>query len=150
MADRSYDPHPPVGFHFSVQFGLDGAKRGDCRFRDVSGLAAEISTEEVAEGGENRFSHRLPGRVKYSNLVLRRGLVSDSKVIDWIRDAVENFVFAPTTIQVLLLGEDHQPLMSWGFANAYPVKWSASDLKAQENSIVIETLELAYQYFRKV
>ena len=83
--------YPPVGFHFRVEFILDGTVESDTRFQEVSGLSAELGTEEVVEGGENRFSHRLPTRAKYSNLTLKRGLLTESGLIDWCRNAIENF-----------------------------------------------------------
>jgi phage tail-like protein len=143
--------YPPVGFHFRVEFSLDGLGENDTRFQEVSGLAAELGIEEVTEGGENRFSHRLPTRAKYSNLVLKRGLVTDSKVIKWCRDAIENFVFEPATVNVTLLNESHEPLAeTYSFIRAWPVKWAVSDFKAQENAVVMETLELSYNYFTRI
>ena len=143
--------YPPVGFHFIVHFGFLDFKSDDTRFQEVSGLNAELGIEEVSEGGENRFSHRLPARGKYSNLILKRGLLTDSKLIEWCKNAIENFEFKPATVDVILLNEDGQPVGdSYSFINAWPVKWSVSDFKAQENSIVVETLELAYSYFHRV
>lgn len=146
------DLYPPVGFHFRVDFvGLSdvhGQKR-EARFQEVSGFGKELGIEEYKEGGENRFSHRLPSPAKYANLVLKRGILKDSKLISWCFDAIDNFIFSPTDINVTLLNDQHQAIVSWNFAGAYPVKWSTTDLKAQENSLVIETLELAYQYYKK-
>ncbi len=143
--------YPPVGFHFRVEFDLDGLTDADTRFQEVSGLAAELGIEEVVEGGENRFSHRLPTRAKYSNLILKRGLLTDSQLIQWCRDAIEHFEFAPTTVNVTLLNELHKPVSeTLSFIRAWPVKWSVSDFKAQENAIVVETLELAYNYFARI
>lgn len=143
--------YPPVGFHFRVEFTLDGVQDGDMRFQEVSGLSAELGIEEVAEGGENRFSHRLPTRTKYSNLILKRGLLTDSRLIDWCIDAIENFDFEPTTVNVTLLNEKHEPVAeSYSFVRTWPVKWAVSDFKAQDNSIVVETLELAYNYFSRI
>lgn len=45
---------PPVGFHFRVEFELEDAREKDTRFQEVSGLLAEVGTEEIPEGGENR------------------------------------------------------------------------------------------------
>jgi phage tail-like protein len=142
------DYFPPVGFHFSVKFGFVNDDDFDCKFQEVSGISAEMGYEELVEGGENRFSHRLPTRGKYSNLVLKRGLLTDSSIIDWCRDGIENFQFEPTMVNVTLLDEEHNPLGdTYDFINAWPVKWSVTDFKAMENSIVVESLELAYQYF---
>ncbi len=151
MGDAMADYYPPVGFHFKVEFSLSGAKDGDVRFQEVSGLTAELGVEEVAEGGENRFAHRLPTRAKYSNLVLKRGLMTDSALIDWCKSAISGFTFKPTTVNVTLLNENHKPVGgAFSFVRAWPVKWSVSDFKAQENGIVVETLELAYNYFSRI
>ncbi len=141
---------PPVGFHFRVRIGNLPADSSDARFQEISGFNLELGTEELVEGGENRFSHRLPSRGKFSNLVLKRGLFKDSTLVSWCKDAIENFEFKPTTVDVELLNEKHEPVgFKHSFVNAYPVKWSISDHKAQDNSIVVETLELAYQYFTR-
>lgn len=141
--------YPPVAFHFRVEIGLTGLPENDSRFKEVSGLSRELGVEQVAEGGENRFEHRLPSRGKFGNLVLKRGLLTDSGVIDWVVDAVENFIFEPADVLVSLLNEEHEPLAAWSFTGAWPVKWSVSDLKSTENNVVVETLEFAYRYFTK-
>ena len=138
--------YPPVGFHFAVRFSGVGGD-GDTDFQEVSGLTAEITVEELTVGGENRFTYRLPNRAKYSNLILKRGMLKDSKLISWLTDAIEHFKFKPADLKVDLLNEDNQVLTSWNFIQAYPVKWAVSDFKAMENSLVVETVELAYQYF---
>jgi phage tail-like protein len=74
-------------------------------------------------------------------------MLKDSKLVAWITDAIENFKFEPRDVTVHLLDSENHPLSSWNFVKAYPVKWVTSDLKAQDNSIVVETIELVYQYF---
>jgi phage tail-like protein len=141
--------YPPVGFHFKVEFQGITSAEADARFQEVAGLGAEITTEELSVGGENRFVYRLPTKAKYGNLVLKRGMLKDSGLIKWFKDAIEDFEFRPADVNVHLLDENHQISLSWKFIQAYPVKWLVSDLKAQESSLLVETIELAYQYFRK-
>jgi phage tail-like protein len=76
-------------------------------------------------------------------------MLTDSGLIKWFVDAIENFEFTPSTVAVKLLDHNHEPLVTWNFIKAWPVKWTVSDFKATENSIVVETIELAYQYFRR-
>lgn len=143
--------YPPVGFHFRVHFDLDGLRDQDTRFQEVTGLSAELGVEEVAEGGENRFSHRLPTRGRYTNLALKRGLLVGSGLVQWCKDAIENQIFDPVTVDVTLLNDAHEPLGdTYSYQRCWPVKWAVSDYKAQENAIVIETLELAYSFYRRV
>jgi phage tail-like protein len=138
--------YPPVGFHFRVEF-LNIGNDNDVRFQSVSGLSVEYDAEAFKEGGENRFEHKLPVRTKYPDLSLKRGMLTDSKVISWCVDALQNRVFQPAQVNVTLLNENHEPLKTWKVFNAWPRKWQVSDLNAQENSVVIETLELSYSYF---
>lgn len=149
--------YPPTGFHFKVEFnGVSGmGDDKEQRFQEVSGLSFEVETEELAEGGENRFVYKLPKRAKYPNLVLKRGLVTKSPFLDWFKSAMHTYFtvplyeFKPADLVVSLLDEADKPIAVWNIVQAYPLKWSCSDLKASENSILIETLELAYQYFER-
>lgn len=139
--------YPPVGFHFLVEFEGLGSQEKDHQFQSVAGLSVDIETEEIAEGGENRFKHKLPVKTKYPNLTLKRGILIDSAVIDWCRDAIENFSFKPVNLTIKLLNQEHQPLISWNVVHAYPVKWSVEDFNAEESKLVIENFELTYNYF---
>ena len=139
--------YPPVGFHFAVRFGISD-QDNDTRFQSVSGLSVEYETETINEGGENRFVYEIPVRTSYSNLVLKRGMMVDSTVVQWCIDAFENRSFQPTDLQVILLNENHEPLRTWSVVRAWPKRWSVSDFNAEDNSIVIETLELSYRYYK--
>lgn len=137
--------YPPLGFHFLVEFAN---QKDEYQFQSVSGLSYNLGTEDITEGGENRFVHKLPLRPRYPNLVLKRGLLPDSALIDWCRSSVEDFSYSPTDIIIKLLNEEHQPLITWNVVHAYPVKWAVADFNAEESQIVIETLELTYNYFK--
>ena len=60
--------YPPVGFHFKVEVLGASDSAADVRFTEVSGLSVEMLTEELAEGGENRFVQKYPVRAKYPEL----------------------------------------------------------------------------------
>lgn len=138
--------YPPVGFHFAVKFE-DFSDEADTRFQEVTGLSVSVTTEDYKEGGENRFIHKLPQGTSYENLVLKRGVTTDSKITEWCKKAVENFHFEPKNLLVILLNENHEELCSWNVVHAYPVQWSFTGLNAEQNEIMIESLELNYHYF---
>ena len=140
------DYYPPWGFYYRVEFGISKNKN-DVRFQTVSGLTVEYDMEEYKEGGENRFTHKLPVRTKYSDLVLKRGMLTGSEVIDWFFRALRDREFQPTELGIILMNEKSEPLRTWNVAHAIPKKWQVSDLNASENSLVIETMELSYRYF---
>jgi len=143
--DLSY---PQTGFHFSVVFELFPQLPNDIKFQEVSGLNATMEMEAIKEGGENRFVHQLPGRTSYSELVLKRGRIMGSFVLQWCRNAIENFQFKPTNVLISLLDENHLPLYNWYVINAIPKKLEVSGFNAERSEIVIETMTLSYQYFK--
>lgn len=146
MASTTY--YPPVGFYFKVEFqGIPGLQRQDAFFQEVTGLSRELESESIKSGGENRFTFKLPTRAQYPNLVLKRGLFVGSGITGWVNDAILHLDIKPVTVLVTLLNEKHEPLQSYKCVNAWPQKWSVADLNAQESRIVVETMELVYQYF---
>ncbi|GHE63677.1 MULTISPECIES: phage tail protein [Roseivirga] len=144
--------YPAPSFYFSLSFdGISGD--ADAGFQEASGISAEIETEEVANGGDNTFKYKLPKATKYSNLVLKRGILSpNSALTQWCIETLTSGLdsaIKTKSINLSLLNADKSPLMTWNFVNAYPVKWNISDLKSQEDGIVVETLEFAYNSFKK-
>jgi phage tail-like protein len=140
------DYYPPWGFYYKVEFGISKNKN-DVRFQTVSGLSVEYDMEEYKEGGENRFTHKLPVRTKYSDMVLKRGMLTDSEVIEWFLKAFRDREFRPSDVNIILMNEKGEPLRTWKVAHVIPKKWLISDLNSHENALVIETLEMTYRYF---
>jgi phage tail-like protein len=143
MADAYY---PPVGFHFSVELEGQSADM-DCSFQEISGLSRNVVMEDYAEGGENRFTHKLPKGTNYENLVLKRGVVKGSRLVDWFIKAMEELEFEPINLSVNLLNEEHKKLCTWSLVHSLPVKWSVSGLNAESSGLLIETMEINYHYF---
>jgi phage tail-like protein len=141
--------YPPVGFHFRVEFG-GITSTDDIRFQSVSGISASVpNSETYQEGGENRFTHRLPQRASFENLSLKRGMLIGSELINWFRDALEAFRFSPKLVTVTLLNASHEPLEQWVFHKAWPTKWAVDGFDAEKGAIVIETVEFSYQYMER-
>jgi phage tail-like protein len=136
----------PVSFYFQLSF-----KGEDAAFQEVSGISKELSVEEITCGGENRFKYRLPTMSTSQNLVLKRALIPEgSKLIDWCASSIDEGLankIQTHDVSISLLDADGTVCVMWTFFNAYPVKYSVSDLKSQENGLVAESIELAYTYF---
>jgi phage tail-like protein len=144
--------YPPAAFHFTVTFGTN-PQDADGSFQEVSGIAPEMETESVPEGGENRFVHTLPKAVKSARLVLKRGIAAlDSRLVMWCQSVLEGGLARPVfpkLLHVFLLDEKGQPLRAWSFANAYPVKWEVEPFNATKNEVAVEKIELSYAYSKR-
>lgn len=136
-----------TAFHFRVEFLAPDFGENDTRFQTVGGLKMSVDTETLKEGGENRFEHVLPVKSKYANLSLKRGLLTDSNIITWCIQSLENMQIQPVNLVVNLLNESHEPLMTWNIKHAWPITWSISELNAENSTLAIESLEMTYHYF---
>jgi phage tail-like protein len=136
----------PVAFYFSVVF--PGSL--ELEFKEVSGLSVELEYETVAEGGVNYFEHKLPKKSKHGNLVLKRALqpIAFSLIEIWIKSTIEygfSVPIIPVPISIFLKNAQGIPIRGWACTNAYPVKWETDSLDSEKNTVLIETIEFAYQ-----
>lgn len=154
MATRSI---PPVGFRFNINFFFGGTptpftgREGpDAYFQSVSGISVEFESEPVQDGANSTFVQVLPKKPIYPKLVLKRGVLINSEIFKWITDQLGNasVTFQPLDVEVSLLNENSESILNFRFSQAWPSKWSLSDFNAMESGVVIETLELVYQYFK--
>src|SRR5437660_12922860 len=96
---------PAVGLYFSVS--IDGVDLGS--FSTCEGLGVEVQTEDREEGGENGFVHKLPVRMKYSNVKFTRPIGSDSKsIVEWFAKLATGI--ERTTAHVSALTPERKPL----------------------------------------
>jgi len=130
----------PVG-ELRFKLTIDDAEIG--RFSECTGLSVEYDVQTYPEGGENRFEHKLRGRLKYPNLVLKRGVTHEEALLKWFfqsQDAEKR-----GSVTITLLGPEGKKVRSFAFAGAVPVKWTGPNFNAGSTSIAIESLELAHQ-----
>lgn len=100
--------------------------------------------DDIKEGGLNTYIHRLPGRRKFASITLKNG-VGTSALLNWYIDAMEE-KFKRRQVTVKLLNakdKTKSPIMTWNIAKAYPIKWTGPQLTSGNNTIAIQTLELA-------
>lgn len=142
--------YPVVSFYFQVAFS--GIPSGpDNAFQEVQGLSTEVGLDEIKEGGENRFTYRVPSRLKFQNITLKRGMLAkNSKLVTWCKKSLSGEYdqpIKPKTVTITLMNEKKAAVRTWNVVNAYPVKWQVSDFNAMENKLAIESIELAFNYF---
>jgi len=112
-------------------------------FSEVSGLSAEVEFQTYNEGGNNEFVHHLPTRIKYPNLVLKRGMTDDETLLKWFTDY--HVQAKRYDVGVVMLNSEAKPLKTWSFANAYPVKWTGPSFNAGQSQVATESLEIVHE-----
>jgi phage tail-like protein len=107
------------------------------------GLTFEYDIQEMKEGGNNGYSHRVPGRIKLVNLKLTRPIDKDTqKTLDWLASVARDP--QRSTAEVEVLDSGGETVMTWRLQGVFPVKWSGPTLDTGQNQVALEVLELIH------
>lgn len=131
------NPFPSSRFYIEI----DGINKAV--FTEAEGLQIEVDVFEYEEGGNNGFVHRLPGRVRVSNLTLKRGLVQSNQLFKWQAEIAQGKV-TRRNVSVVLYDPAGTEVIRWNLIKAYPVRWIGPAFRATDQVASIETLELAH------
>ena len=140
---------PLVGFHFAVE--IQGVVTG--YFTECSGLGSEhevIEHNVVNEKGQE-IVIKVPGRLKWDNITLKRGITSNMDIWDW-RKMVEDGKIedARHDGSVTMFDAQLNPVARWEFKRGWPLKVTGPQPKSDSNEIGIEELTIAHEYIARV
>ena len=150
MPDDNFDGQRVTAATFL--FEVDGVEIG--RFMGISGLEVSVGVEEIQEGGENNYVHKLPGRMSWPNITLKRGITQNDALLAWLnKSSGEQFSangnkLTRSTAAITLMGPAGQRLRSWEFDGAFPVKWKGPDFDVASSDMALEELEITHHGFR--
>jgi phage tail-like protein len=145
--------YPLPAFYFTVTMAFEAltsltSGRPDASFSEISGLESSIKTEDFREGGQNQFVHRLPCGSTQKNVIMKRGVVSQSSpMADWATSTIGSTLATPIltqTLVVMLLDPDHNPKLAWNIRRAWPVRWDWGTLNSTRNEVLLESLEFSH------
>ncbi len=129
---------------------------GDGGFQECSGLQLEMDVQELAEGGRNDGVVRQVGRGKYTNIVLKRGMLFPdggevgSELWGWIQDVLSGVrpVARYDGVIEVLSADGNSTVASWVFDRGLPAKIAGPSLNAKTGDIAIEELTIAHEGLR--
>lgn len=113
----------------------------------------DISAEpiEYRNGDETPTMRKIPGLIKYGNVVLKWGVTDSMELYNWHKDIVNGKIAkSRKRLSILILDEEGKEVSRWNFDQSWPTKYDAPDLNAKNNEIAIETLELAVENMERV
>jgi phage tail-like protein len=163
-----FDPgraDPLLGFNFQVSItdsqpaassalagisiSLSGSQ-ATAGFSEISGLEATMDVESYDAGGVNSHALKFPGRVKWSNLVFKRGVIAQRPISDtsdfwtWLQSFLDGHGVRKDGV-ITLLDESGGPALAWSWRRGLPLKWTGATMNAQQSQIAIEQLEIAHE-----
>ena len=142
------DPMLSFKYHVEIDQIIEGF------FTECNGLKVEREVESYKEGGVNQFEHKLPGRIKYGNVTLKRGMTTSNKLWQWFNENAESevdfFKVKRLSVSITQMDLTGSPVRQWSLEQAYPVKWEGPDLKSDNSQVAVETIEIAHHGIKLV
>lgn len=141
------DPVKSASFYLEIQ--------GHCRgyFKECSGLGSESEViTHVTTGGNGKVViQKIPGNLKWDNVVMKRGVTDDMGIWEW-RKQIEDgkVVDARADGTITMFNQALEAVAEWTFDKAWPVKVSGPQLNASSNDIAVEELTIAHEGMRRV
>lgn len=147
MASVNKDPLVSAWFGVEFQGNVVGA------FRDCTGLGSENEVVEYKASGRNGeyVIKKVPGRLKWNNITLKRGITDDMDLWRWRKVVEEGKIDeARKNGSVVMFNQQGDEIARWNFTNAWPSKLTGPTANANSNEVAIEELELTHEGYERV
>lgn len=152
---RSKNEDPLKAFRWRVE--VDGFQRAG--FTEVSGLKKEVDVTEYNEGG-TETAQKSPGRAKYPNISLKRGLIPNNAgandFYDWANlvntlGTQGNPGEYRRSVSIVLFDANNTEVLRYNVRESWPAIFEAfPDLNGGDSGNIVETLELVNEGWTKV
>ncbi len=147
MPDRE---DPLVAFKFGLE--IEGKLTG--YFSTVGGVGSESEVIEQKivnpETGET-IMRKLPGRLTWTDITLKRGVTSNIDVWNWRQQVVEGKVEdARTHCSVVAYNQANEEIARWNFENAWPSKVTGPDMDAAGTDYMVEEMTIVHEGMERV
>jgi phage tail-like protein len=150
--------YPVLGFNFTITL-VEAASAGALiqasvglppqgGFSECTGLEVTIQPETYAEGGNNGALLKFTGRAAWSNIRLKRGVVTSADLWRWHADYIDGNGKRRDGV-ITLQNELGKSVRTWRFRNGLPVRWAGPALDALKAQIAIEEIEIAHEGLRQ-
>jgi phage tail-like protein len=94
---------------------------------------------------------KLPGRLKWDNITLKRGITSSMDLWNWRKQVEDGDVeSARADGSIVMYDANLNEVARWNFERAWPIKISGPQPKSDSNEIGVEELQMAHEYITRV
>ena len=138
---------PMPKFYFSVD--IDDLT--DLSFLEVSGLEVEADNISYRHGNDPSFGTiQMPGVKKSGNLILKIGVFANEDLYQSLISKIALNTYKRMTVVIRLLDENTEPRITWQINNAFPLKYSSTDMNSESSEAAIESIEFSHQGIQQV
>ena len=137
----------------SFQFRLDLGGTLAGYFDEVSGIGSEseVIIRKITDQSGNPVIRKIPGRLNFTDLTLKKGVTSSLDIWDWRRQVERGDIGdARKNGSIIMLATDRSELARWDFFNAWPSKVSGPIVTAKTSDYAVEELIIVHEGIERV
>jgi len=147
MADRE---DPLVAFKFGLE--IEGKMGGF--FTNVSGIGSESEVVDHKivnpETGET-IIQKIPGRLNWTPISLKRGVTSNVDVWDWRQQVVDGKVEdARTNCSIVAYNQANEEIARWNLDAAWPSKVAGPEMDSASGTYMVEEMTIVHEGLSRV
>ncbi|MBI4203268.1 MAG: phage tail protein [Chloroflexi bacterium] len=136
--------------NYSFRVEIEGVDAG--LFTSVDGLSVEQEVIEYQSGGE-QLIRKLPGRLKYANITLKRGLIAPNILNDWIEQSLERSrkgeVPERKSGSIIILDQSGNDVARFNFFQGWPCRYEGPKLDSSGTGGLAEEMVICIEYFEQ-
>jgi len=136
----------------STWFGIEFQGKIAGAFRECSGLSSENEVvEEKASGPKGEpVMKKIPGRLKWGDITLKRGMTDDMDMWTWRQLVVDGKITdARKNGSIKMYDQKGKEIARWDFVNAWPSSVKGPTTNAGANEVAIEELTITHEGYER-
>jgi len=130
-------------------FGLEIEGKMSGYFTEVSGIGSESEVVEhkvVNEETGEAIIQKIPGRLTWGDVSLKRGVTDNMDVWEWRQQIIEgDLTNARTNCSIIAYGPGFEEVARWSFLKAWPSKIDGPAPKADSSDYLIEEVTIVHE-----
>ena len=147
MADLE---NPLVAFKFGLE--IEGKLSG--YFTTVGGIGSESEVVEhkiVNPDTGETIIQKIPGRLTWTEVTLKRGVTSTIDVWQWRQEVVDGKVDdARTNCSIIAFNQANEEIARWNFESAWPSKVTGPDMDSGGTDYMVEEMTIVHEGMLRV
>jgi phage tail-like protein len=135
---------PLIGFNFRLE--IEGKLSG--YFTECSGIGSEneVVRHKAVDDGGHELIQIIPGRLKWSDVTLKRGITDKMDIWEWRQKVVEGKMDeARTNCSIVMTDRNYEDVARWDFVNAWPSKVTGPSVKSDSNDFGVEEVVIVHE-----
>ena len=106
---------------------------------------------KVVDKQGHEFIQKIPGRLKWGDITLKRGITKTMDFWEWRKEVEEGKITsARINGSIIMYDREYNPAARWDVKNAWPSKLTGPTQKSDGNDFGVEEVVIVFESYKRV